>query len=100
MADGGELMESVLIATIGTALSAFMIRFGGEVMDRFITGFVEVGMYDIPTEWQTGSQESLINLFYIVCMIPCVLSILVAYLRTQKTTESDTPQFQSGGGYL
>ena len=98
--DPGELIESVMIAVLGCCLSLFLSRFGGEVMDRLLSGFVEVGMYDITEIWQTGSQESLINLFYIVCMIPAVLSIVIAFLRTQKKTEYDVAQFSTEPGEL
>lgn len=100
MADMGELVESVMIAVLGCGLSLFMSRFGGEVIDRLISGFMNVGMYEIAEAWQTGSQGSLINLFYIVCMIPAALSIVVAFLRTQKKTESDVAQYISGPGEL
>lgn len=100
MADGGELIEAVLMAIIGTSLSVFMIRFGGEVLDRIVTGFMNAGLYEISSTWQTGAQESLINVFYIIAMLPCILGIVAGYLRTQRTTEIDVGQYVTEGDYL
>ena len=100
MADGGELIESVLMAIMGTALSVFMVRMGGETMDRLMTGLIRSGVYSVPTEWQHGFDAALINLFYVVCILPCLLGIVIGYLRTQKTTEVDVGQYITEGDYL
>lgn len=100
MADGGELTEACLVAIMGTALSVFIIRFGGEVLDRLMAGLISSGMYEVSSTWQTGSQESLVNLFYIVGALPCVLGLIVAYLMTQRKTEIDTGQYTGEGEFL
>ena len=100
MADGGELIEAILVAIMGTAVSVFLIRFGGEVLDRLLAGLISSGMYEVSATWQTGSQESLVNLFYIVCALPCILGLIVAYLMTQRRTEIDTGQHISEGDFF
>lgn len=94
MTDPSDVVESVLIAVAGCAMSLLMSRIGGETMDRIVTGFVKVGMYEIPTIWQHTFQSTLINLFYIVCMLPACMGIVIGFLRSQKKTEYDTAQYQ------
>lgn len=100
MADSGKLFESILVAIMGSSLSLFMIRMGGETMDRLINGLIGAGVYSVSSEWQHGFDSSLINLFYIVCMLPCVLGLIVAYLITQSKTGVDTGQYISEGDFL
>jgi len=95
--NASDSAEAVMIALLGCSLSLFMARFGGEVMDRMISGFMEAGLYDVTGLWQSGNIATLSDLFYVVCMIPAALSIIVGYLHTQKKTEVDTAQFQYGG---
>ena len=94
MADASDVVESVLIAVAGCTLSLLMSRIGGETMDRLVTGFVKAGMFEIPAIWQHTFQSSLINIFYVVCMLPAVLGIVVGFLRSQKKTEYDVAQYQ------
>lgn len=105
MADASDIAESVMIMILGCSLSLFMTRFGGETIDRMISGFMEAGVYDVTAIWQSSNIEVLTDLFYVVCMIPAALSIVVAFLRTQKKTEQDTAMYmqddvsQFGGEY-
>lgn len=81
-----QLFESLVIAITGCFLSLVLIRFMGEVLDRMILIFQNVGMYDVAATWQT-SPGTLINLFYIAAMLPAVVSIILAILRSQMKTE-------------
>lgn len=90
---GSDVLESAIIAITGCFLSIVLLRFLGEILDRLVEGLISVGMYEVGTAWQSGNTESLMNIFYIACMSPAVLSIVVAFLRTQKKTERDMGQF-------
>lgn len=83
-----ELFESLIIATVGVFLSVVLIRFIGEVMDKMIAIFQSAGFHNVAEVWQT-SPSLLINLFYIACMLPAILSLILAVLRSQMKTEQE-----------
>jgi MFS superfamily sulfate permease-like transporter len=78
-----NLFESGIIMITGCFISVALIRFLGEVMDRIVATLIDVGVYDVPPEWQTD-PGTLINLFYIICMMPAVISIILGILRSQQ----------------
>jgi hypothetical protein len=78
-----NLFESIIIMITGCFISVVLVRFLGQVMDRVVNALVNVGVYDVPAEWQTD-PSNLINLFYIICMLPAVISIALGILRSQQ----------------
>lgn len=80
-----KLFESGIIMITGCFLSVVLISFLGQVLDQVVAALVEIGAYEVPPEWQTD-PSSLINLFYVICMLPAVISIILGILRTQERT--------------
>jgi len=78
-----KLFESGIIMITGCFISIVLIRFLGQVLDQVVAALVSVGAYEVPPEWQTD-PSTLINLFYIICMLPAVISIILGILRTQE----------------
>jgi|LGVD01.1.fsa_nt_gb hypothetical protein len=79
------LFDSGIIMITGCFLSIILTRFLGQILDQIAIALVEVNAYDVPPEWQTD-PSTLINLFYVICMLPAVLSIIIGILRTQEKT--------------
>lgn len=67
----------------GCFISVVLIRFLGQVLDQVVAALVDAGAYEVPPAWQTD-PSSLINLFYIICMLPAVISIILGILRSQE----------------
>ncbi|NOQ49005.1 MAG: hypothetical protein GQ576_07745 [Methanococcoides sp.] len=80
-----NIFESGKIMITGCFLSIILTRFLGQILDQIAIALIEVDAYDVPPEWQTD-PSTLINLFYVICMLPAVLSIIVGILRTQERT--------------
>ena len=78
-----KLFESGIIMIAGCFISIVLLRFLGEVLDKTVAAFVDVGLYDVPPQWQTD-PSFLINLFYIICMLPAIVSIILGILRSQQ----------------
>lgn len=81
-----QLFESLVIAIIGCFMSIVLIRFVGEVLDKMILIFQNAGFHNVAGVWQT-SPSLLINLFYIACMLPAIVSLVLAVLRSQMKVE-------------
>lgn len=73
---------------VGCFISVVLLRFLGEILDRVIAALMDAGVYEVTSTWQTD-PSALINLFYIVCMLPAVISIIVGILRSQHRTQFD-----------
>lgn len=86
---GKALMESVISAVVGCFITLILIRFIGEILDRIMLGFMKIGMFSVSPEWQTNPPDTLINLFYIVALMPMLLGILLGILRSQMKTEHE-----------
>lgn len=78
-----KLFESGIIMITGCFISVVLLRFLGEVLDKTVAALVDVGLYDVPPQWQTD-PSFLINLFYIICMLPAIVSIILGILRSQQ----------------
>lgn len=78
-----KLFESGIIMVTGCFISVVLIRFLGQVLDQVLAALIEVGAYEVPPAWQTD-PSTLINLFYVICMLPAVISIILGILRSQE----------------
>ena len=78
-----KLFESGIIMISGCFISVVLIRFLGEVLDRIVEALIDAGAYEVPPVWQTD-PSTLINLFYVICMLPAVIGIILGILRSQE----------------
>lgn len=88
----GKLFESISIATIGVFFSLILLRFVAMSLDQILLTYQEIGIFDVNAQWQS-SPQTLIDLFYIAAMLPAVLGIILAIMRSQMKTEA---QLQTG----
>jgi hypothetical protein len=82
-----RLFESVVVILTGSFISIVLTRFLGEVMDKILNALMDAGIYEVSPAWQTD-PSNLINLFYIVCMLPAVLSLFLGVMISQRKTET------------
>lgn len=78
-----KLFESGIIMVTGCFISVVLIRFLGQALDQVLAALIDVGAYEVPPAWQTD-PSTLINLFYVICMLPAVISIILGILRSQE----------------
>ena len=80
-----KLFESGLIMILGCFLSVVLLGFLGRAMDAMVAALMKAGVYDVAPAWQTD-PSMLINMFYLGCMLPALIGIVVAILRSQEKT--------------
>lgn len=81
------LIEAATILIIGCFISIMLLRFMGQIMDQIVVTMIDAGIYDVAATWQTD-PSSLINIFYLVCLLPIGISVLTVILLTQRKTEA------------
>lgn len=81
-----ELFEAAIAMIVGTFITIIMVRYLGQTLDLMVATLIDVGIYDVSPVWQTD-PSALINLFYVICMLPMVLGFYTGIMLTQRKTE-------------
>ena len=90
MSNFDDLYQGFIIMITFSFVGLILAIFGGFILDHVFATMDAGGFLDVPPNWQSmGGTFSIINIFYLVCMLFPVVGIILFFRAIQRRTGQD-----------